>query len=248
MTSNRFFINNTQVQPSHALLSGPEHHHLSKVARIQTKDKVWLFDELGISYHAEVEDIGRASTRLRILERVNGKEPKITVSLAQALIKPKSMDLIIQKATEVGMNIFIPLYTSRTDVKAREGVNKKISRWEKIALEAVKQSGRCHLPEIQSPCHLQELLGRTQATKKLLLSGKADTFLRDVLIPDKSSEGKLAPVSALVLVGPEGGWTDLEERDIVKRDFEAVNLGPYTFRAETAAIVSTAMINHFWNT
>lgn len=248
MTSNRFFIKKEHIQASYALLSGREHHHLSKVARAQIKDKVWLFDEWGTSYLAVVEDIQPPRTRLLILDTKKAEYQPVRVTLAQAIIKHKFMDLIVQKVTELGVRIFIPLWTERTEAKAREGTDKKKERWEKIALEAVKQCGRSLLPDIRLPMHLKDLLCSADDSLKLFLSEKSGLYLRDVIIPDLSANPTFQPKSVLLLIGPEGGFTDKEERDILERDFKAVNLGRYIFRSETAAIVSTAMINHFWNT
>jgi len=249
LTSNRFFIKKEDIQSSFAILSGSEHHHLSKVARIRIGEKIWLFDEEGTSYLSIVEDIQPLNTRLLILERALAERPSVRVTLAQAIIKHKFMDLIIQKATEVGVGVIIPLLTERTGVKLQLGSEYKRDRWEKIAYEAVKQCGRSLLPEISSPIHLKDLLDRTDDSLKLLLSGRSDHFLRDVLAPDSSSQFPLIhPRTVLLLIGPEGGFTDREEKDILERDFKAVNLSRYTYRAETAAIVSTAMVNHFWNT
>jgi 16S rRNA (uracil1498-N3)-methyltransferase len=248
LTSNRFFIKKEHIQSSSALLSGREHHHLSKVARIQIKDKVWLFDEWGTSYLAVVEDIQPQRTRLLIVDTKEAEDQPVRVTLAQAIIKHKFMDLIVQKGTEQGVNIFIPLLTERTEVKAREGTDNKKERWEKIALEAVKQCGRALLPDIRLPLKLEDLLGSADDSLKLFLSEKSGNYLRDVINPNLSTNPTFPPKSVLLLVGPEGGFTDKEERDILERDFKLVNLGRYTYRSETAAIASTAMINHFWNT
>jgi 16S rRNA (uracil1498-N3)-methyltransferase len=221
---------------------------MSKVARIQTRDQVWLFDELGTSYLTSVEEIRPNRSRLLILERRKAENPKVRVTLAQAIIRHKLMDLIVQKMTEVGVRIFIPLLTQRTDLKARNGAGKKKERWEKIALSALKQSGRSLLPDIRLPIFLKELLEREDHSMKLYLSGRGGRYLRDVLMLNSAQHSSFRPESVMLLVGPEGGWTDKEERDILEHDFEAVNLGRYTFRAETAAIVSVAMIDHFWNT
>lgn len=249
MTSNRFYIKKSDIKSSTLFLYGDEHHHLSRVARTRPGERVWLFDEHGTDYLAKVEEIRKDATRLHILQRLDKEKPKIKITLAQALLKSKNMDLIIQKSTELAVTNIIPVITSRTIVKLEEKIQKKIERWKKIALEAVKQSQMSFLPSISSPTPVAKLVEGRREEKKLLLSENRGKYLRDILIENSGSGLKMPkpPSSVLVLVGPEGGWTDEEEKFILNNGYEAVSLGGQTLRAETAALCSLAMISHFWN-
>jgi len=247
LTLNRFFIRKDQLHFPRAILTGEEHHHLKAVVRIQLEEEVWLFDEDGMSYLARVDELSKDKTQLYILKKVTRKKPLSRITLAQAFIKPSKMDLIVQKATELGVMSFIPVVTSRTLVKMEHYKDKKQTRWKRIALEAAKQCGRNILPEIQSPLTLDNFLKKAGETKKLYLNHKEDRYFRDVLVKFSNKETSCPPDSVVVLIGPEGGWTVDEEIDILGHDFEAVNLGSNTLRSETAAIAATAMINHFWN-
>lgn len=248
MTSNRFFIQRDGLQFPSAVLEGEEHHHLSVVARIKIKDTVWLFDDEGHHFLARVEEINRSNTRLTILEEKKRTEPRVHITLAQGILKQKKMDWVVQKATELGMMRFIPVITSRAIVKIDEKADKKLSRWKKIALMATKQCGRSVLPEIQLPQKLADVLGESRESKKLCLSSTSGRYLKDILCPKSETESGHFYPSLALLVGPEGGWTDEEETAIVEHDFEAVSLGMNVLRSETAALVGTAMIYHFWNT
>jgi len=249
LTSNRFFIKKSDIHSSTLLLYGDEHHHLSRVARIKPEEKVWLFDEQGANYLAKVEEIRKDLTRLSILQTLDKNKPKIKITLAQALLKSKKMDLIIQKSTELAVTDIIPVITARTIVKVEEKIQKKIERWKKIALEAVKQSQRSFLPSISPPMPIEKLVEGRREEKKLLLSENRGKYLRDILIENSCSELKMRkpPSSVLILVGPEGGWTDEEEKFILDNGYEAVSLGGQTLRAETAALCSLVLISHFWN-
>ena len=182
MTSNRFFIKKAQLNNSLAVLSGEEHHHLKNVVRIQPKENIWLFDEEGMSYLARVEEIRRNETQLFILEKIaeaktntnmnrnrnTNTKPPTKIFLAQDFIKPGKMDLVVQKATELGVMSFVPLVTHRTLVRIEQINVKKCIRWRRIALEASKQCGRNILPEIQSPKTLATFLDELDVHKKIL--------------------------------------------------------------------------------
>lgn len=245
MTSNRFFIKRAKFDSSYVYLDGEEHHHLSRVARIKPNDKVWLFDKQGMSYLVRVEEIKKEKTRLFIIKKRKGKEPKVKITLAQALLRSKKMEFILQRATEWGITTFIPVMTSRSIIKIKEKAEKRIERWQKVAREATKQSQRAHFPLIVPPMPLARLLEERDEERKLLLSENRGKNLKDILI-SKDHTPK-SPSSVIVLIGPEGGWSEEEERDIMNHDYEAISLGNQILRAETAALSSIAMISHFWN-
>ena len=245
MTSNRFSVKKTNIQSSSVILDGEEHRHLSKAARIKPRQRVWLFDEEGRSYLAEVARIERDRTRLTILEREDAQEPRLHITLGQSLIKAKKMNSIIQKATELGVSAIVPVITSRTIIRIEEKEERKLERWKKIIREAAKQSHVSFLPSIMYPVRLDKLIRERNEEKKLLLSENQGKPLKDILIPG-SRKGEY-PSSVLLLVGPEGGWTDEEEKFILDHGYEAVSLGSQILRTETAALSSLAMIAHFWN-
>jgi 16S rRNA (uracil1498-N3)-methyltransferase len=142
LTSNRFIVKQKNLRPTHAFVEDQEHHHLSRVLRMGAGDRVWLVDEEGNSYLAEVEEVGRRRTRLLILERKEAAAGKLRLVLAQALIKSRTMDLVIQKATELGVGVIIPVTAARSVVRMNEEGSGKLERWRKIAAEAAKQSRR----------------------------------------------------------------------------------------------------------
>lgn len=249
MTSNRFAIKQNDIHSSSVILYGEEHHHLSRVARINPKDKVWLFDEHGTHYLARVEEIQKEKTRLTILEKQDASNPRVKITLAQALIKSKRMDNIIQKATEFGVTTLIPVITERTVVRIEGKTEKKLDRWKNIIRAAAKQSHTSFIPSILPPMALEKLVKERDEVKKLVLSENRGLYLRDVISRDARSWGEKDeyPSSVIVLVGPEGGWTDEEERYILDHGYDAVSLGKQILRTETAALSSLAIISHFWN-
>jgi len=247
LTSNRFFISQANIRSPYIFLEGEEHHHLSHVSRIKPKEKVWLFDGQGRSFLARVEEIEKGKTKLFILERREGEEAKGNITLAQAIIKSKSMEFVIQKSAELGITSFIPVITSRSIVKIEGKVEIKLERWQKIAREAVKQCRSSWVPFILPPHPLKKLIKETEAERKFLLSENRGKYLKEILLKSWESRKEKFPSSILILIGPEGGWTEEEEEYILNNGFEAVSLGKSILRTETAALCSLALISHFWN-
>lgn len=248
MTSTHFLIKQKSLHFPSAILEGEEHHHLCKVLRVKPGKQVWLIDEQGGCYLAEVKEVGDQQTKLLILEKAEKEETKIHLTLAQALIKSKKMDFLIQKAAELGMNSFVPVVARRSVVKIQEKEAKKVERWQKIAAEAAKQSRRSFVPVIYTPQPFRAFIENRSESRKLLLCETRGRYLRDIF-----SEGPGSPVeggvpSVLIMVGPEGGWTNEEENFALERGFEAVSLGKQVLRSETAALAALAVISHFWNT
>lgn len=245
MTAHRFYIKEKPQESTYIFLEGEEHHHLSKVARIKPGEQVWLFEDNGKQYRARVEAIEQKKTRLLILETEQKREPKVRIILAQVLLKTKNMDLVIQKATELGTHTIVPVISDRTVVKMGDKQDKKLERWKRIAVEASKQCGRSTVPEIQPPLGLKTFIDGGKEARKLFLCERRGKSLRDILIYPLIEKIE-KPSSIILLVGPEGGWTESEEQDIMDSHYEAVSLGSLRLRSETAAIVSLAMVSHFW--
>jgi 16S rRNA (uracil1498-N3)-methyltransferase len=243
MTSNHFFIPKSRAAGAALVLEGREHRHLSRVLRARPGDIVVLFDEEGTKYTARVEEVSAEATTLARLDRTPGEGRKTRIGLAQALLKAKTMDFLVQKAAELGLAEFFPVAAVRSISKLEEKSLRKIERWEKIAREASKQSRLGWPFRIHAPLSLAEFLEDPLPEAALFLSERQGRLLRDVLRADRGC----APASAVVLVGPEGGWTSEEEGTIAGRGYEAVSLGRSVLRAETAALSAAALLSHYWN-
>ncbi len=228
-------------------LFGDEHHHLSRVARVKPQEKVWLFDGQGMNYLARVEEISKEKTLLVVLKTMPAAEPRVKIVLGQALLKAKMMDFVLQKTTELGISAFLPLLTERVIIKIQERRDKRRERWQRIAMEAAKQSRRAVFPTILSPLNLAEALKTRNEKKKVVLSKNKGIPLKDILLSYEQRDEAGMPSSVMILVGPEGGWTRQEEETILNHGYQAVNLGEAVLRAETAAISAVALISHFWN-
>jgi 16S rRNA (uracil1498-N3)-methyltransferase len=247
LTSTHFLIRQKNLRLPFAVIEGEEHHHLSKVLRIKPGKRIWLIDEQGRSFLAEVREVGKQKTRLAVVEQAEKEEMKIELTLAQGLIKSKKMDFLVQKATELGMRSFIPVIARRSVVRIQEKEQRKRARWQKIAAEAAKQSRRSLVPEVYSPQPFSCFIENRNESRKLLLCETKGRYLRDIFAEGPGRPGDGGTPSVLILVGPEGGWTEEEEGLALERGFEAVSLGKQVLRAETAALAALAVISHFWN-
>lgn len=241
MTPKRFFAASNQIKPPYIILTGREHHHLSRVVRIQTGQRIEVFDERGYAYSALVEHIDSSATRLRILESLPSSQNKLKLILAPALIKAKAMELVIQKSTELGASCIYPLIAQHSVVKYDSNVQKKMSRWKKIILDAAKQSGQTILPEMKQPVTLTDFFASQPKKTGFCLDQEAENLLKQHLhrIPPPKDE-------VLLMVGPEGDWTEEEKKAIVQHGFHMAGLGRMILRSETAAISGMAIISHFW--
>jgi 16S rRNA (uracil1498-N3)-methyltransferase len=244
LTSKQFFLERIDPATARAWLEGAEHHHLARVARIRPGEEIWVFDRSGNRYRAEVEAVGKDRSRLRLLGPAAPQDPGVPLTLGQAIIKPANMDLVVRKAAELGVAVFVPLLTARSLQGLAGNGGNKPERWRKIALEAAKQSRRPVATSIGPFTPLGDLITREAEGRKLYLSESGGRPLREVLSgPGGPSAG---PPSAVLLTGPEGGWTEAEETCLKEGGFEAVSLGRTVLRAETATIVAVGMIAHFW--
>jgi len=248
LTSTHFLVKQKSISFPSAVLEGEEHHHLGRVLRIKAGKRVWLIDEEGERYLAEVREVGENQTKLDILEKAEKPEAKIHLTLAQALLKSKKMDFLIRKATELGMTEFIPVVASRSVARVQEREAKKVERWQKIAASASKQSRRAFVPGVQPPQTYRSFIRDRHELKRLILCEALGRYLREILAegPESPAEGGIP--SVVIAVGPEGGWTEEEVNLALENGFEPVSLGKQVLRSETASLAALAMVSHFWST
>lgn len=224
---NRFYLPIDLAPGAIVQLAGDEMHHAARVHRTQIGEEVELFDGKGRAVLAAVRDIGKESMDLEILSTVaESREAGVALELAMSLIQPEKFELVLQKGTEIGVRTFLPLITSRTDVKP-ERIRGKAERWEKILLEAAKQSGRSMIPEIERAAPIEQALARPGTNVLLDPSGDAAPPVGD---------------SIRLFIGPEGGFSDEELESARSMSVSIWSLGPRRLRAETAAIAAAAML------
>ncbi len=226
-------------------LQAEEARHLRDVLRLRPGDRVHVFDGAGKEFDCSIEESRKDTARLKVLAEVAPARPEspLQLTLAVALLKSDKFDLVVQKATELGVARVVPVATKLADIRLRDDsdANKRVTRWQRIALEASKQSGRAVVPEVTHPISFDDLVQATDATgqRKLMFSEREGRSLLEMKnILDASQ------VSALV--GSEGGWTDEEISLARDNNWGVVTLGGRTLRAETAAIAAAVLLQHLY--
>ena len=242
MSRHRFYAAPDEFDGGTVNLSQEETHHLVDVLRAKTGDHVYVFDGCGREYRVRFSAEKRKQAVLDVVDELSDAvESSLSLTLGQALAKGEKFDLIVQKATELGVTRIVPLLTEFADVKLTAAqADKRLDRWRRISLEALKQCGRRRLVEISSLASLGEFLSPygSPAESVLVFSEKGGAAVSDSFARprDKSSVG--------VLVGPEGGWSDRELGLLREGGCSFVSFGPRILRTETAAIVAVAIIQH----
>jgi len=234
MTRRRFHAPPTAFTEQTVTLTTDEAQHLRDVLRLKIGDEVYVFDGRGREFRCSVSNTKRESAELHIESEVEPAKPEsqLQLNLCVALLKGEKFDLVVQKATELGVTKVTPLITRYADIHLRDAADatKRTARWQRIALEAAKQSGRAFVPEISLPLAFEAALEGTG----VMFSERGGQAL----------ESLTGASSITALVGSEGGWSDEEIDTARARDFHIVTLGGRILRAETAAIAVTALLQH----
>jgi len=209
-------------------VAGDEFHHAIRVVRARAGEEIELFDASGKMARGTIEAIEGNYATVRIDKELPSRESKLDVHLAMAIIQLEKFELVLQKATELGVRSIIPLITDRLELR-KERFAGKMERWQKIVFEAVKQSGRSVAPRLEEPQPFATVVARDGA--KLFFDA------------DETPSTWPASLSAVtVFIGPEGGWTHDEVTLARSHGCVFARLGPRRLRAETAAIVACAVI------
>jgi 16S rRNA (uracil1498-N3)-methyltransferase len=216
-------------------LTADEARHLREVLRLKPGDAVSVFDGEGKEFRGVVAQARREFAELELHGEMLPARPEspLQITLAVALLKGEKFDLVVQKATELGVNKFVPLITRHADIKLRDEADaaKRVGRWQRIALEAAKQSGRALVPEINLPVSFESVL----TSSSLLFSERGGRSLNEV-------QEQFDAVTAIT--GSEGGWSDEELERANSAGAKTITLGGRILRAETAAITAAALLQY----
>jgi len=237
----RLFVSSELINGTEIELDGDRARYLGRALRARVGDKVNVFNGEGAEWTAAILHISKNTITLRVENSHEaGTESPLKIHLVQGISRGERMDLVVQKATELGVKRITPVITEYGVVKLDESrANKRRDHWQKIATSAVEQTGRVRLPLVDTPIPLKNWFGDKpkEVDTELILKPGATTTLVSVPSPE---------TKVCVLIGPEGGFSDGEYEDAKIAGFKAVSLGPRILRTETAAIATLAVLQSLW--
>ncbi len=239
----RFFVSPDSVKENEIEIRGIDVNHIKNVLRMQPGESLEICDSEGTDYACVIKSLEKDSVLLEIESRAPSKtELNNNIYLFQGLPKSDKMELIIQKAVELGVYEIVPTVTSRCIVKLdAKKEDKKIARWQQISEAAAKQSGRGIIPKINSPMSLKEALEYAKSIDTVLIPyEKAEGIEATRAILSEAGKGSVA-----IFIGPEGGFEEKEIALAEENRAKAITLGKRILRTETAGlcILSVLMMN-----
>jgi 16S rRNA (uracil1498-N3)-methyltransferase len=231
-----FYVDPNNVHGDSLSIVGDEFHHAAKVLRKKEGDTLVAVNGKGVVYTGVVERLEKNALSLHITSREFGVgEPCLRLIVAQSMPKGSHFDLVVEKGTEIGVSVFQPMISERSIIDPES----RTERWRHKALTAMKQCGRSVCPEIRRTQPFMELLQEPLAEIKFIAH-------EDVIEENSASwEGLRTAGSAVVFIGPEGGFSDSEFQTAVEFGATPISLGPRRLRSETAALVAAVKILSF---
>ena len=239
-----FFIDPSRAADPVVSITGSEAHHIKNVLRLKPGDGLKLFDGTGFEYEAAIVSVSGKAVAAEIKSKAKAAGPSgAHIIVAQAFLKEKKMDDLVRKLCELGMVQWIPFFSSRSiarpDAKRLAG---RIQRWQRIATEAVKQCRRIDTPKIDDVLSFEEMLafGDGCDLKIVFWENEAGPLIRDLAPSDKPLK------KILLMLGPEGGFTEQEIDQLKVNGFVTAGLGPRILRAETATIAAVTLVQYLF--
>lgn len=241
MARTRLYIDEALVTGSEIAVSGDKARYLGKVLRLRVGDQVAVFNGRDGEFEAQLSRISKQEVELVLGAASETRtESELKIHLVQGISRGERMDLVVQKATELGVKRITPVLTEYGVVKlAAERASKRQEHWQKIAISACEQSGRTRPPLVERPLTLKDWFGQRsqRADVELILQPGATSTLSSIAAPQ---------TKVCLMIGPEGGFSQSEYEDAAVCDFVPVSLGPRILRTETAAISALAIAQSLW--
>ena len=237
-----FFVSEEQINGGNAYIEGSDVNHIVNVLRMKPGEELLISVKGDWDYLCKIDDIETERVNLKVLESMEQRELPVNITLLQGIPKSDKLEMIIQKAVELGVSEIIPVKTKRVVVKIEEKKQAlKVNRWNTIAESAAKQSKRSIIPKVSEPMSIDNALEIVKDFGvKLIPYENADGIDKTRKILDSMDKTK----DIAVFIGPEGGFEEAEVERIKNSGFEVITLGKRILRTETAglALLSNIMI------
>ena len=239
---HRFFVPAECFRAGQVTLPSPVAHQIQHVLRLRPKDQIVVLDPAGVEYTAELEQVGSGGATARVLSQQPARgEPGLRLTLYQSLVQREKFEWILQKCTEVGVARIVPVLSARSLVRSWTADDaKKLPRWERILQEAAEQSQRGKVPALGTPLSFNQAAAaavREHDQSLIPWEEERSLSLRQALAQSQRPPGSLA-----LFIGPEGGFSAEEAAAARDLGIQPVSLGRRILRAETAAVVATALV------
>jgi len=241
---HRFYLSPGQATSDELTLDERESHHAATVLRVREGERVAVMDGEGREFLCEVAEVDRKATRLAVRQSDELEPLPYRITLLQAMTKGKSMDFIIQKATELCVHRIVPLAAGRSVVRV-EDVESRLEKWRAIAIDSIKQCGCPWMPRIEAPVTPAEFIARNESFNlPLVASLQGNTSHPRTCIDAHEREHGRLPESLSVWIGPEGDFAPEEVNSILAAGNQPITLGQVILRSETAALYCLSTINY----
>jgi len=243
---HRFFLPPAECKAGEFTLPESESHHGLHVLRLRERERLVVLDGAGTELLCEVISTDHRQLKIRVLQRNPIPPLPCHVTLAQAITRGKSMEMIVQKATELGVSRIVPIRSERSVVSVDDETGaRKVGRWEATVIEAIKQCGSAWLPHLEPPMTSAAFLSRSERFDLVLVASlRAGSGHPRRIFERYLAENRRKPKTVCMWVGPEGDFTPAEMNAIQSSGALPVTLGPLVLRSETAAIYCLSMINY----
>jgi 16S rRNA (uracil1498-N3)-methyltransferase len=248
MAAPRFLGSAPDAQSHLVTLADDEAHHARRVLRLGRGDTVRVFDGLGHEWEGTIHESAARSVTVAVARAVDVvPEPAVEVTLAVGVLKGDQMDTVVRESTALGVSVIVPLVSSRVVAPSRARTEAAHARWRRVAVQSAKQCGRAVVPTLGAPAKFADVLTDASYDVRIMLAepgtGAGTT---DDPAPAKPTEGPSARPRAVLLVGPEGGWSADEVGLAASHGVHRWRLGPRTIRAELVPTVALAALWTIW--
>ena len=242
---HRFFIPAEECNNNPLRLSETEAKHARSVLRLREGDRVVVLNGAGKELLCQATEVRNDSTSLKVIQENRIPPLPFEITLYQAVTKGKTMDLIIQKATELGAHRVVPILSERSVPDWDEAKSAaKVEKWRSVCIESIKQCGSAWLPKLEKPMKPSAAIADARSNEiSLIATLQPDAKHPREHIDAYTAENSQAPKKLAIWVGPEGDYTPAEI-NVIRGSALPITLGPLVLRSETAAIYCMAFLNY----